>query len=149
MIYFILLYAVSLLFAYVIAFNGATLHWGRSLSVTNSPTGYQNAITPPWYAIVAYVTYAASLVVIGYGWYKYGWLAGIGITFGFFALNVFNTAVVLPKSDSNHFRNLILRSMIRRYANFVKSGDQLREAAMGDLLERMGIPIAELTSKTA
>lgn len=148
MIYFILLYAASLLFGYVIAFNGATFHWGRSLSVTDSPTGYQNAITPPWYAIVAYVTYAVSLAVVGYGWYKYGWLAGIGITFGFFALNVFNTAVVLPKSDSNYFRNLIVRSMIKE-TDFVKSGDQLREAAMGDLLDKMGIPIAELTSKRA
>jgi hypothetical protein len=143
--YITLLWFASLLLGYSLAFNGATLAIGRSISDTGSPAGFQDAITPPWSTSLAIVAYAVSIGAIGYGWYQYGWLPGIGITIGFFFLVPINKVVLLPKSESNHFRRLILHSMMNRYADFIKSGDKMRASAMAALLNKLGTPVpAEL-----
>ena len=146
-IYIILFWLASLLLGYSLAFNRATLAIGKSISTTDSPTGFtaQDAITPPWSTNLAILSYAVSIGVIGYGWYEYGWLAGLGITLGFFFLVPINLVLLLPKSDGEHFRRLILHSMMNRYADYVKSGDQIRASAMSILLEKIGMPLPDLT----
>lgn len=142
-IYIILLWLVSLLLGYSLAFSGATLTIGKSISDTDSPTGFQDAITPPWSTNLTLLSYAATIGVIGYGWYEYGWLVGIGITIGFIFLVPINKVILLPKSESEHFRRLILRSIMNRYTDLVKSGDQMRASAMAALLEKLGVPVPE------
>lgn len=146
-LYFIVMYATSLILGYALAFSRATLTIGRSISDTDSKTGFQDAITPPWLTKFSLVTYAAALGGIGFGWYKYGWLIGLSVTISFFFIAVINNVVFMPKSDSKHFRRFIIQSMISRYADYVKSGDELRASAMKTLLEKLDIPVSELEER--
>lgn len=141
--YIICFYIASLLLGYSLAFNGATLAIGRSIADTDSPTGFQDAITPSWSSNLALLSYAASIGAVGYGWYQYGWLTGIGITIVYLFIVAINNVALLPKSESEHFRRLILYSMINRYANFNKTGDCVRATAMAVLLEKLGSPVPE------
>jgi hypothetical protein len=138
------MYFISLLLGYELAFVKATLTIGRSISDTDSPRGFQDAITPPWSTKLGIITYVVALGGVGYGFYKYGWLAGIRITVGILFVVSLNKVILLPKSDSEHFRRLIIQSMISRYADYVKSNDKLRASAIKTLLEKMDIPVSEL-----
>ena len=146
-LYIVLMYVVSSALGYVLAFIGATLIIGRSLSDASTPTGYQDAITPPRFSTFAIAVYVATLVGIIYGWWKFGWLLGLGVTIGFWVMVVVNKVVLLPKSDSEHFRRIIVHSMIHRHANYLKTGDALRASAMAGLLEKLGIPVNELVER--
>ena len=139
-IYIILLWLASLLFGYSLRFASATNAIGKSISGTDSPRGFQDAITPPWSTNLALFSYAASIGAVSYGWYEYGWLTGLGIILGFLFLVAINQGILLPKSDSEHYRRLILSSMGNRYADYMKSGDQIRGSLMGHLLKKLGIP---------
>jgi hypothetical protein len=141
--YTIILWLASLLLGYSLVFQEATLAIGRSISDTDSPTGFQDAITPPWSTNLALLSYASSIGAVGYGWYQYGWLMGIGITIAFFFLVAINKVVLLPKSESDHFKWQILQSMINRYADSIKSGDSIRASGMATLLEKLGTPVPE------
>lgn len=142
--YIIMLWFVSLLFSYSIMFNRATLDIGKSISDTDSSTGYQDAITPPWSTKLMLVSFVVSIGTVISGWYQYGWLIGIAITISYLVLVQINIAVLLPKRRSNHFRHLIIRSMMIRYADFVKTGDIMRASAMAALLEKLDVPVPDL-----
>ena len=141
--YIIGLWLASLLLGYSLAFSGATLTIGRSISDTGSSTGFQDAITPPLSTNLTIVSYAVATGVVGFGWHQYGWLSGIGIIVVFFFLVAVNQVLLLPKSESDHFQRLILRSMINRHADFKKSGDSVRATAMAMLLEKPGVSVPE------
>lgn len=130
-IYLVCMYFVSLVLGYVLAFTGTTVSIGRSLSDAGTATGYQDAITPPrfsTFAIAVYIICAGGLIC---GFWKYGWLTGLGVTIGFLFVVALNKVLILPKSGSEHFRNIIIRSMIRRHADYLKADDTLRASAMG------------------
>ena len=146
-VYFIGLYIVSLLLGYDTAFSEATLMIGKSINDTDSRTGYQDAITPRILSILSFVLYGVVLAWIVYGFIKYGWLVGLGIIVGFLFLMSLNKVILLPKKDSEHFRRIITGSMIRRYANYLRDGDELRASAMKALLEKLDIPVSELISE--
>lgn len=137
--YIVWMYLVSLPLAYVVVFNEAA----KIISIPLSGDGsdiYHASILPPSYAnwaIVVYVTTAAS---IAYGFWKFGWGDGIFAFIGTFFAMSFNKARLLPKLGSQHYRGIVTHSMISRYADYVRDGDQLRASAMGDLLEKMGFP---------
>jgi hypothetical protein len=121
-------------------FTATTLAMGRELSDTDSPTGYQDAITPPWQSNLALFTYASVLILTVLMWWNAGWLAA----FSAFAAMFFGASIVrcaLPGRNGPHFRNLILQSMCRRYADYVRDGDVMRADAMKHLLDRAGIPV--------
>ncbi len=146
-IYLVCMYLASLALGYVLAFTGATLIIGRSLSGAGTPTGYQDAITPPrfsTFAIVVYIICAGGLI---YSLWIFGWLVGTGIIVGFFLVVVLNKLIILPKSDSEHFRKIIIHSMINRHANFLKAGDTLRASAIGMLLEKLGMPVNDFMAQ--
>lgn len=145
--YITVLWAASLMFAYTLVFSRATLIIGKSISYSDSPTGFQDAITPPWSTKFTILAYAISIGVIGYGWYEYGWLAGLGISCGFCILLVPLSFFILPKSNSEHFRRLIIHSLMNRYADFAKSGDEMRAAATASLLERLGMTIPDFNKR--
>lgn len=145
--YFILLYLISLALGYVLAFTEATLALGRSLSDTDSSTGYQDAITPPYFSKLAILVYIGAFAGIAYVWWQYGWPTGLVVTAGFFVITVVNKLLLLPKNESDHFRQIITRSMINRYADYVKSGDELRASAMVHLLNKLDIPADDLVAR--
>lgn len=141
------MYLASLALSYEVAFTGATLSIGRSLSDAGTPRGYQDAITPPYSTTLAILVYAFSIGGIIYGVWAFGWLTGLGVAVGLFVAMVINGALITPKSDSQHFRNLIMHSMVNRHADYLKSGDALRASVMAELLEKLGVPVNELVAQ--
>ena len=146
-IYLVCMYFASLALGYVLAFTGATLSIGRSLSDAGTPTGYQDAITPPrfsTFAIAVYIICAGGLI---YGFWRFGWLAWIGTTIAFVFMVPLNKVIILPKSEGEHFRKIIIHSMINRHANYLKAGDTVRTSAMSMLLEKLGMPVNDLIAR--
>lgn len=128
----------AIAFAYTMRFTQATLSFGRSLAETESGTGVQDAITPPWQTNLAMITYIGVVAVVAVMWWHVGWGSGLGAI----ALILVGGAVVsaaLPDKDAPHFRNLILRSMISRYADYVRDGDTMRAEAMKQLSTKAGV----------
>jgi hypothetical protein len=130
---------LSLAVAYSLRFTGATLLFGRALSETNSGTGFQSAISPPWEVAFGLVVYCLTLAILAYSWYAFG-VGRAMITFATFLVAMMIFRHLLPREDSDHYKKLILQSMSRRYANFVRDGDTIRAAAMKGLLEKAGVP---------
>lgn len=146
-VYLVSIYFASLALGYVLAFTGATLSIGRSLSDYGMPTGYQDAITPPRFSTFAIVVYIACAGGLIYGFWRFGWLIGFGVIIGFFFAVVLNKVFILPKSHSEHFRKIIIHSMINRQADYIKTGDTLRASAIGMLLEKLGMPVNEFVNR--
>jgi hypothetical protein len=140
-VYLICMYLASLALGYVLAFTESTHTIGRAISDTDTPTGFQDAITPPRISTFAIVIYIICIGGFIFSFWRFGWLAGIGTTVGFLFVVPLNKVLILPKPDSEHFRNIIIRSMVNRHADFVKSGDMLRASAMAVLLEKLGMPV--------
>ena len=77
-IYLIFLYIVSLALAYELQSTHAALLLGEQIAGPGKGAKYiQNAITPPASANVGLAIYFSCLAVAGYGWYRFGWLAGL------------------------------------------------------------------------
>lgn len=146
-LYLILMYLVSLALGYVLAFTQATLFIGRELSDAGTPTGYQDAITPPRFTTFAILVYALCLVGVSYGIWTFGWLTGLGVTFGLLLATSVNLALILPKKDSQHFRGLVVHSLINRNADYLRFGDTLRASVIAELLDKLGIPVNKLVAQ--
>jgi hypothetical protein len=142
-VYVLVLFAVALALAYELRLTEATLHIGRALSRINSGRGLQDAITPPASAYVAFGVYGLVVLVIAFAFFQYGFPMGLAALLGLCVLVGVTRVLLLPKPDSAHFRGIVIRSMIRRHADYVRDGDELRAAAMADLLERAGIPVGD------
>jgi hypothetical protein len=125
--------------AYTTRFSGATLSFGRKLSETSSGTGYQDAITPPASANFGLVVYVLTLAMLALSWYEFG-IGRVVISLVAVVLLTLLSRQFLPHEDSLHFKKLIIQSMSRRHANFVRDGDRIRAAAMRELLEKAGVP---------
>jgi hypothetical protein len=132
-------------FGYTMRFTEATLAVGRELSETTSGTGFQDAVTPPWETTFALSVYAAIPAVVGLMWWQLGWVSAIsGLLVILLGASV--SKLFLPKASGGHYQRLILRSMIVRYANYVRAGDVVRADAMKQLLVRAGIDPDEMRS---
>jgi hypothetical protein len=145
--YVLVLYLIALALSYQLRFTEATLHMGRTLSGTSSGTGFQDAITPPASAYFAFGVYGLAVLVIVFGFFWCGLLMGLAAFLGFLALVSLNRIFLLPKPESSHFREIVIKSMIRRHADYLRNGNQLRAVAMADLLKRAGIPVSEFAHR--
>jgi hypothetical protein len=133
------LIAVVILNAYTMRFTAVTLRMGRELANSDSATGFQDAITPPWLTNVALAEYVAVPVVLGLIWWSLGWIALIAAlvvgTLGAFVLAGFLGVFV------DYYRRVIIASMMSRYADYVRDRDRLRADAMKELLQRAGFDV--------
>ena len=137
-IWWLLAVIMAFALAYTMQFTAATLSMGRELSSADSPTGFQDAITPPWQSKLALLVYLSSVVVVGIIWWRLGWLSALGGA----ALILFGSSIAklaLPKPTGNHYRRLLMNYMISRYADYVRDGDVIRADAMKHLLIKAGI----------
>ena len=133
---------MTVLLSYQLRFSEATLIYGRELSDTDSATGFQDAVTPPWQTNFGFFAFGGTLFAIVAIWSDLGWLPGLGAI----ALVLIGLALVrsfLPRPDAPHFRNLILKSMVSRHADYVRDGDTERASAMHELLVRAGLRVDE------
>jgi hypothetical protein len=139
---------LSVALAYELRFTEATLHLGRSISDHPEGTGFQDAITPPVSTSITYVIYALTLGALIYSFFRFGFFRGIGLLLAFFVLARIWVAV-LPPPTSPYFFRLITGSMGRRYADYVRDGDEVRATVMADLLRRAGIEVPNPPSARA
>jgi hypothetical protein len=141
------MYVLSLALGYDLSFTHSTLTMGRSLSDAGTATGYQDAITPPQFSSVALLVYAVCIASVIYGIWTFGWLVGSGAAVGLLIAARINMAFILPKSTGDHFRKIIIHSMINRHADYLKTGDILRASVMAELLEKAGVPVTEFVTQ--
>ena len=131
---------LSLGVAYAITFGEVTRALGSSLSDEPAGRGYQDAVTPPWQTWFSLLAYVLALVVIALSWREFGFGRAVNTVTVFFAATLVWRRV-LPEGHSTHYLKLILTSMTRRYANWVRSGDRVRAPTMAELLHRMGLDV--------
>jgi hypothetical protein len=138
---------LSLGLGYSLYFADATLALGRELSDTGVGRGAQDAVTPPWEANFGLTVYSLTLASVVLSWYEFGVGRAIGTVAAFLAGTMLWRRV-LPKSDSMHYKKLIVVSMTRRCANWQKSNDLMRAHAMAELLRKVGIDLPGMPRPT-
>jgi len=137
--YFII-FTLSVLTRIILGFINYTKSLGLELSNNKDGIGFQNAITPPWFSIVALTIYGLSLFVIISGFLKYS------LTTGFLYLGIYFLTLVIvgatlfrPNSLSplaKPFYHIVLSSIINRHANYAKKNDKVRADAMKIVIDR-------------
>ncbi len=137
--YFIIL-ALGIITRIILGFVNYTKSLGLELSNERDGTGYQNAITPPLFPIIASVIYGLSLFVIISGFFDSSFTTGF-IYLGLYLLTLIVIGATLFKPNSlsplaKPFYHIVLNSMINRYANYKKNNDQVRAQAIEIVLER-------------
>src|SRR5882724_437876 len=95
------------LLGYELQFTAATLSFGRSLSDSNTGTGFQAAITPPWEAKVGLVIYGLTLALVGISWYEFGIVRAL-LSVAILFVGLLFVRWLLPSPESAHFKALII-----------------------------------------
>jgi hypothetical protein len=125
-------------FAYATTWSGATLAFGRAISIANTKAGYQDAVTPPWVANLGLLTYTITAAIIIFSWYNFGAYRGcISILVVLAGAIAFRR--ILPKELDAHYKIRIIQSMASRYADYVRDNDKVRAAVMKELLANAGV----------
>lgn len=137
--YFIIL-ALGILTRVILGFVNYTKSLGLELSNEKNGTGYQNAITPPLFPLIASTIYGLSLFVIISGFFERAFITGF-IYLGLYLLTLIIVGATLFRPNSlsplaKPFYNIVLNSMVNRYANYKKKNDEVRAKAIEIVLEK-------------
>lgn len=137
--YFIIL-ALGIFTRIILGFVNYTKSLGLELSNERDGTGYQNAITPPLFPIIASLIYGLSLFVIISGFFYSSFTTGF-IYLGLYLLTLIVVGATLFKPNSlsplaKPFYHIVLNSILKRYANYKKNNDEVRAKALGIVLEK-------------
>ena len=137
--YFIIL-ALGILTRVILGFVNYTKSLGLELSNEKNGTGYQNAITPPLFPLIASTIYGLSLFVIISGFFERAFITGF-IYLGLYLLTLIVVGATLFRPNSlsplaKPFYNIVLNSMVNRYANYKKKNDEVRAKAIEIVLEK-------------
>ena len=137
--YFIIL-ALGIFTRIILGFVNYTKSLGLELSNEKNGTGYQNAITPPLFPVIAAVIYGLSLFVIISGFFDSSFTTGF-IYLGLYLLTLIVVGATLFRPNSlsplaKPFYHIVLNSIVNRYANYKKNNDEVRAKALGIVLEK-------------
>ena len=137
--YFIIL-ALGIFTRIILGFVNYTKSLGLELSNEKDGTGYQNAITPPLFPVIATVTYGLSLFVIISGFFNSSFATGF-IYLGLYLLTLIIVGATLFKPNSlsplaKPFYHIVLTSIVNRYENYKKNNDEVKVKALGIVLEK-------------
>ena len=137
---YFMIFTLSILTRIILGFINYTKSLGLELSNEKDGTGFQNAITPPWFSTLALIIYGLSIFFIVSGFHKYS------ITTGFLYLGVYFITLVIvgailfrPNTLSplaKPFYHIVLNSIVNRHANYIKKNDKIRADAMKIVLDR-------------
>ena len=124
----------------ILGFVNYTKSLGLELSNEKDGTGYQNAITPPLFPVIASVIYGLSLFFIISGFFNNSFTAGF-IYLGLYLLTLIVVGATLFKPNSlsplaKPFYHIVLNSIVNRYANYKRNNDEVRAKALGIVLEK-------------
>tara|TARA_B100000575_G_scaffold286642_1_gene283703 strand:+ start:446 stop:883 length:438 start_codon:yes stop_codon:yes gene_type:complete len=137
--YFIIL-ALGILTRIILGFVNYTKSLGLELSNEKDGAGYQNAITPPFFPVIASTIYGLSLFVIISGFFEKAFINGF-IYLGLYLLTLIVIGATLFRPNSlsplaKPFYHIVLNSIINKYANYMKKNDKVRADAMKVVIER-------------
>ena len=137
--YFIIL-ALGILTRVILGFVNYTKSLGLELSNEKNGTGYQNAITPPLFPLIASTIYGLSLFVIISGFFERAFITGF-IYLGLYLLTLIIVGATLFRPNSlsplaKPFYHIVLNSMVNRYANYKKKNDEVRAKAIEIVIEK-------------
>ena len=137
--YFIIL-ILGIFTRIILGFVNYTKSLGLELSNEKDGTGYQNAITPPLFPLIASIIYGLSLFVIFFGFFQYSFTTGF-IYLGLYLLTLIVVGATLFKPNSlsplaKPFYYIVFNSMVNRYANYKKNNDEVRAKAIEIVLEK-------------
>ena len=137
--YFIIL-TLGIFTRIILGFVNYTKSLGLELSNEKDGTGYQNAITPPFFPLIASVIYGLSLFFIISGFFESSFMTGF-IYLGLYLLTLIVVGATLFKPNSlsplaKPFYHIVLNSMVNRYANYKKKNDEVRAKAIEIVLEK-------------
>lgn len=133
-------YGAALLLAVHGAYCGKVqetcLRIGSGLDGATSPKGFQDAITPPETTRGIMINWAFTVALFALVWWQFGVVA-VAVTVAVRVIGrVIAGAVLSSAAWQRRFVHKVFGSMVRRQADYVKSGDAMRAKAMGDLLDR-------------
>tara|TARA_A100001037_G_scaffold72950_1_gene65251 strand:- start:1000 stop:1437 length:438 start_codon:yes stop_codon:yes gene_type:complete len=137
--YFIIL-TLGIFTRIILGFVNYTKSLGLELSNEKDGAGYQNAITPPLFPVIASIIYGLSLFFIISGFFEVAFINGF-IYLGLYLLTLIVIGATLFKPNSlsplaKPFYHIVLNSMVNRYANYKKNGDEVRAKAIGVVIEK-------------
>ena len=124
----------------ILGFVNYTKSLGLELSNEKDGTGYQNAITPPFFPLIASTIYGLSLFFIIAGFFEKSFMTGFAYL-GLYLLTLIVVGATLFKPNSlsplaKPFYHIVLNSIVNRYANYKKNNDEVRAKAIGIVLEK-------------
>lgn len=118
---------------YYRALGTACLIIGRDLDGAVGARGFQDAITPPSSTNARLANWTVTLIAIAAAWYAVDLTSAVVfLVFRLLASRILFLALH-SEPPKPHFCRVIYRSMCKREADYIKSGDLMRAAAMGDL----------------
>ena len=136
--YFIIL-TLGIFTRIILGFVNYTKSLGLELSNEKRWCRIPNAITPPLFPVIASIIYGLSLFFIisgffevAFKWFYISW---------FILINSYCNRATLFKPNSlsplaKPFYHIVLNSMVNRYANYKKNGDEVRAKAIGVVIEK-------------
>lgn len=126
---------LAIWFQFGLSLTAATLRIGRVLADTNSGTGYQDAITPPF---STKLTIACWFIILCFIYYMYAYGSkndAIIAAVIFISTTFFSKVIFIPEATSPFWIQMIFRSLLTRAANYEKTGEYMRAEAAKELLE--------------
>ena len=137
--YFIVL-TLGILTRIILGFVNYTKSLGLELSNKKDDVGYQNAITPPLFPVVASTIYGLSLFFIISGFFGNFFAIGF-IYLGLYLLTLIIVGATFFRPNklsplAKPFYQIVLSSLVNRYANYKKKNDEVRAKAIGIVLEK-------------
>ncbi len=134
--------AAALVIGYTMAFQRATLFWGKSLVATNGlsdrllPRGMQDAITPKAQNMRNLLHPLLLLAVFIGGIILFKWYVGI---FGLLATFMLGSVFLgfFPQPNSRFFHTKLIRDLEARRSQLQANGDRIRLEAIDHVIEML------------
>jgi hypothetical protein len=137
MLYVALLFSavLGIIFRYNVGLVESCRVVGVNLANLDTKVGYQDAITPPASSLFALATWVVSIIFLVFLFYYFGWRYGFLSIAIYFLFSTIAGASIIPGPESKHFLGRIYRSLVNRYADYIKSNDTERAAAIKFLID--------------
>lgn len=140
----LLVYTASLALAYELGFNTWTRTTAASMVRSTEPEVIElrrTTLYSSW--SYSWPVFGLSATAIAVAWYRLGWVASIvAVVALYFGAALHGQLIPIYRSDG-HYRGVVVRSFMKRYANYVKTGDLVRAKATALVLDDLGYPIPD------
>ena len=139
LLYWVFIFYSTVLFAYTMKFQQATLYWGKRIAPYNEllPAGLQDAITPKSQTNRNIISVFLLIIAAVAGFFIFRWYVGIIGPVIVLFLGAFILGAMRLKPSSSFFKNRILNDLTRRLNEAKTIGDAERTIALEEVIRRM------------